>query len=144
MAKAGLNQKVHNLIATRMKEVLAVSEAAQRMDLLAEYEELLRYCPMLTTDPETVQGLDFYTLQVLSTAARGNCRQRKELQKKGIAQAKAQGVQFGRPKAAVPKNFKRIVEAWHMGEISRLEAIRQSGLTSATFYRYLKKLREQG
>ena len=119
-------------------------ETAENLALLVEYEELLRYCPILATDPETVQSLDRHTLQILSTTARGNCRQQKELQKKGIAQAKAQGVQFGRPRAAVPRNFKRIVEAWHMGEISRLEAIRQSGLSSATFYRYAKKLREQG
>ena len=120
-----------------------VRETAENLALLVEYEELLRYCPVLATDPETVQSLDRHTLQVLSTTARGNCRQRKELQKKGIAQAKEKGVQFGRPKATVPKNFNSIIEAWQAGEISRLEAIRQSGLSTATFYRYLKKGREE-
>ena len=118
-------------------------KTVDNLALLVEYEELVRYCPMLITDKETVQGLDRHTLQVLSTTARSNCADRKELQRQGIAQAKAQGVRFGRPKAKVPGNFKDIVDAWQEGNITRCEAVRQSGLSEATFYRYVRKMKEQ-
>ncbi len=115
----------------------------EELALLVEYEELVRYCPMLVTDRETVRELDRHTLQVLSTAARENSAQYRERQRQGIEQAKAQGVQFGRPKVKIPGNFERIVAAWKSGEISREEAVRQSGVSMATFYRYVRKLREQ-
>lgn len=120
-----------------------MAQTLENLALLVEYEELLRYCPVLATDLETVQSLDRHTLQVLSTAARSNCDRHRRLQRQGIEQAKAQGVQFGRPRAKVPEDFQNIVEAWQKGLISRSEAIQQSGLSPATFYRYLKKLREQ-
>ncbi len=115
----------------------------EELALLMEYEELIRYCPMLVTDRETVQGLDRYTLQVLSTTARKNSAQYRERQRQGIEQAKAQGVQFGRPKFKVPGNFEGIVGAWKAGKISRDEALRQSGMSIATFYRYVKKTQKQ-
>ena len=116
----------------------------ENLALVVEYEELLRYCPMLEVDPKTVQELDRHTLQVLSNTARSNLARQRELQRQGIAQAKAQGVRFGRPKAKAPKNFAGIVQAWQEGQISRTEALQQSGQSESTFYRYLKKLREQG
>lgn len=78
----------------------------ENLALVVEYEELLRYCPMLEVDPKTVQELDRHTLQVLSNTARSNLARQRELQRQGIAQAKAQGVRFGRPKAKAPKNFR--------------------------------------
>lgn len=120
-----------------------MEKSAECTELMAEYEELLQYCPLLETDPGLVQGLDRQTLRVLVHTARSNKAEQCDLQRRGIAQAKARGVQFGRPKAKVPANFPRIVSAWKEGIISREEAIRQSGLSTATFYRYLKKLREQ-
>ncbi len=115
----------------------------EELALRMEYEELIRYCPMLITDVETAQGLDRHTLQVLSATARNYSMQRKELQRQGIEQARIQGVQFGRPKAQLPGNFEEIVGAWKAKKISREEAIRQSGVSVATFYRYVRKLREQ-
>jgi len=115
----------------------------EELALLVEYEELIRYCPMLVTDMETVQGLDKHTLQVLSKAARKNSFQYRERQRQGIEQARAQGVQFGRPKVKLPGNFEGIVDAWKAGKITREEAIRQSGVSTATFYRYVKKIQQQ-
>ena len=63
----------------------------ENLALVVEYEELLRYCPMLEVDPKTVQELDRHTLQVLSSTARSNLARQRELQRQGIAQAKAQG-----------------------------------------------------
>lgn len=121
-----------------------MAEAAESTALLVEYEELLRYCPMLTTDPETARGLDKHTIQVLSSAARSNCEERRANHCRKIQQAKARGARFGRPRAKIPANFPEIVDAWRRGTIPAEEAIRQSGMASATFYRYARELREKG
>lgn len=120
-----------------------MGERAKSAALPIEYQELLRYCPVLATDPESVRKMDIDTLQMLSCTARNNAAERQELQRQGIARAQAQGVRFGRPAVKLPKNFHRIVAALEAGEITGAEAIRQSGVSSATFYRYLRKFREQ-
>lgn len=51
----------------------------ENLALVVEYEELLRYCPMLEVDPKTVQELDRHTLQVLSNTARSNLARQREL-----------------------------------------------------------------
>ena len=74
-------------------------------------------------------------LQVLSFVAeneRNNIRQR---QAEGIRAAKKRGVQFGRPPCPAPENFEEIVEQWEEDCISLEEALQQSGLSRATFYR---------
>ncbi len=80
-------------------------------------------------------------LQVLSFVAeneRTNIRQR---QAEGIAAAKAKGVKFGRPPKPLPEGFAGIVQQWQQQQISFAEALRLSGISRATFFRRLKKLR---
>ncbi len=80
-------------------------------------------------------------LQLLSFVAeneRVNIRQR---QAEGIAAAKKRGVRFGRPAKAAPENFPQVVAAWETGRITFDEALRQSGLSDATFYRRLRECR---
>lgn len=80
-------------------------------------------------------------LQILSFVAeseRVNIRKRQE---QGIAAAKAKGVQFGRPGLAVPKEFPVIVGQWEGKKISFSEALKQSGMSQATFYRRLREYR---
>lgn len=60
-----------------------MTEQAENLVLLAEYEELLRYCPVPEADLQTVQGLDRQTLRILSSTARYNC------EKTGYASGKA-------------------------------------------------------
>ena len=80
-------------------------------------------------------------LQVLSFVAeneRTNIRQR---QAEGIAAAKAKGVKFGRPPKPLPEDFARIVQQWEQHHISFVDALQLSGVSRATFFRRLKKLR---
>lgn len=52
------------------------------------------------------------------------------------------GVQFGRLETPMPENFEEVYELWSERKISRIEAIKRSGMTKATFYRKVRKIRE--
>ena len=63
-------------------------------------------------------------------------------QQEGIAAAKAKGIKFGRPREEPPDNFAEIVNAFEKKTITSKEAIQQSGLAEATFYRRLREYRK--
>ena len=72
-------------------------------------------------------------LQVLSFVAeseRTNIRQR---QAEGIAAAKANGVQFGRPPKPLPENFDTVYQRWKRREITGTAAARECRMPLATF-----------
>lgn len=82
-------------------------------------------------------------LQVLSFVAeneRSNIRQR---QAEGIAAAKAKGVRFGRPAIEMPEQFAQIVSAWENRTITTREALQACGMSEATFYRRLRRHRQE-
>lgn len=60
----------------------------------------------------------------------------------GIAAAKAKGVKFGRPRVEPPDDFAEIVNALEKKTITAKEAIQQSGMAEATFYRRLREYRK--
>lgn len=61
----------------------------------------------------------------------------------GIAAAKAKGIKFGRPRVEPPDNFSEIVNALENKVITTKEAMRQSGMAEATFYRRLREYRKR-
>ena len=82
-------------------------------------------------------------LQVLSFVAeneRDNIRRR---QAEGIAAAKMKGVQFGRPRRAVPDNFLEIYQAWRAQEMTLAEAAQACDLPKGTFYAWARKLEDK-
>lgn len=81
--------------------------------------------------------------QILSAAEESKQRERRTAQAKGIAEAKAKGVQFGRPAIEVPDNFPRIVQMWKSKRITMEEALTLSGMSASTFYRRRRNLKEQ-
>ena len=60
-------------------------------------------------------------------------------QAEGIAIAKQEG-RMGRPEIKPCDNFTAIVEAWKQGEMTAVEAMKQAGMTKATFYRKVKAM----
>lgn len=60
-------------------------------------------------------------------------------QAEGIAIAKANGVYKGRKPVDTPENWEEVVEEWKSGKISAVEAMKNTGLTKATFYRMAKR-----
>ena len=61
----------------------------------------------------------------------------------GIAEVKAKGIKFGRPRVEPPDNFSEIVNALENKVITTKEAMRQSGMAEATFYRRLREYRKR-
>ena len=97
---------------------------------------------------DTRQGKDLMgtfiadlVLQILSFVAQSERENIHRRQAEGIAAAKAKGVRFGRPPVAAPENFGKIVASWEHGHIPFSEALSQSGLAQATFYRRLREYR---
>ena len=80
-------------------------------------------------------------LQVLSFVAEDERTNIRARQAEGIAAAKARGIKFGRPPKPLPEDFPGIVRQWEQRQISFREALQMSGVSKATFYRRLKKLR---
>ena len=124
------------------------------------YAEILEQWRMLTKDKDidivvldmplldTRQGKDLMgtfiadlVLQILSFVAQSERENIHRRQAEGIAAAKAKGVRFGRPPVAAPENFGKIVASWEHGHIPFSEALSQSGLAQATFYRRLREYR---
>ena len=60
-------------------------------------------------------------------------------QKEGIAIAKEQGKYKGRKPLSKPSDWDSVIERMNKGEITKVEARKELGLTHATFYRMLKK-----
>ena len=63
-----------------------------------------------------------------------------ERQAEGIAIAKQEG-RMGRPKTQPCELFPTIVKVWKAGKITAVEAMKQAGMTKATFYRKVKELK---
>ena len=79
-------------------------------------------------------------LQLLSYVAQTEREFIRQRQAEGIAVAKAQGVRFGRPPLAQPKEFPTVHQAWLKKEISAREAARRLSVTHKTFLRWVHKL----
>ena len=77
-------------------------------------------------------------LQVLSFVAENEREIMRQRQSEGIKMAKARGVKFGRPSAAIPDNFIEIISLYKSGKINSKKAVEMSGLSRGTFYRKLQ------
>ena len=124
------------------------------------YGEILEQWRMLTSEKgvdivvldmpllDTRRGKDLMgtflsdiVLQVLSFVAENERENIHQRQAEGITAAKARGVRFGRPSLGTPQNFSSIVKRWESNRLSFAEALEQSGMSEATFYRRLREYR---
>ena len=79
-------------------------------------------------------------LQILSYVAqieRENIRQR---QMEGIKEAKAKGIQFGRPANDLPEGFTEVYNLWKAKQISQREAGKLLNSNHVTFGRWVKRV----
>jgi DNA invertase Pin-like site-specific DNA recombinase len=65
--------------------------------------------------------------------------------KQGLEQARKRGKTLGRPKVKITDEFVEIWKKWKNGEFkTTVEAIKESGTTKSTFYRFSKFLEQGG
>lgn len=83
-------------------------------------------------------------LQLLSYVAQAERENIRQRQAEGIAAARGKGIQFGRPRKALPKQFPQLKELWAAGEISAREAARRSGVAADTFLRWVRTPEPEG
>ena len=74
-------------------------------------------------------------IEVLGTIAEQERASIKQRQAEGIAAAKAKGKHLGRPRAELPDNWNEVITSWKAGQITAVEAMRQTGLKRSTFYK---------
>lgn len=74
-------------------------------------------------------------VEVLASIAQQERETIRQRQAEGIAAAKDKGKHLGRPKAQKPPNWDEVIERWKAGEITAVEAMRQTGLKRSTFYK---------
>ena len=123
------------------------------------YEEILQQWRVLTKEKgvdivvldmpllDTRRGKDLMgtflsdiVLQVLSFVAENERTSIKERQAEGIAAARENGVQFGRPPLPLPENFQEIYTAWRGKKLTLKEAARACDMPIGTFYGKARKL----
>ena len=79
-------------------------------------------------------------IEVLGSIAERERETIKSRQAQGILEAKKNpAIKFGRPKAEKPANWDAVITRWNNGEIKAVEAMKELGLTKATFYKLVKE-----
>lgn len=74
-------------------------------------------------------------IEVLSSIAQQERETIRQRQAEGIAAARTKGKHLGRPRAVKPDNWNEVIERWHTGEITAVEAMRLTGIKKSTFYK---------
>lgn len=75
-------------------------------------------------------------LQLLSYVAQSERENIRQRQREGIALALARGVRFGRPKTQPTDQYRAVVERYIRRELPLEQALRETGLSRSTFYRW--------
>ena len=74
-------------------------------------------------------------IEVLSSIAQQERETIRQRQAEGIAAARTKGKHLGRPRAVKSDNWNEVIEHWHLGEITAVEAMRLTGIKKSTFYK---------
>lgn len=78
-------------------------------------------------------------LELLSYMAEREREMINKRQAEGIAEAKKDGVIFGRPKVSITDEFKQAYNEWRQGSITAVEAMKRVDMKPNTFYRRVKE-----
>lgn len=123
------------------------SQVKQELEFFKANGIRLRILDIPTTTVQYPQGQEWVMdmvnnilIEVLGSMAeqeRINIRYR---QAQGIAAAKKKGtVRFGRPTAKRPENWDTVYKKWKNGEITAVQAMKETKLKKSTFYKFAKE-----
>ncbi len=77
-------------------------------------------------------------VEVLSSIAQQERETIRQRQAEGIAAAKKKGKYLGRPCVQKPANWDAVIAQWRNGEITAVEAMRETGVKRSTFYKLVR------
>lgn len=120
-------------LARSTRDLLSIVEQLQnkKVELISLKENI---------DTTTAQGRFILTIfGALSELERESILQR---QREGIAAARLNGKQFGRPKIQRHKDWDKVITIWKKGEITAIEAMNRLNMNRGTFYRRIKEENE--
>ncbi len=80
-------------------------------------------------------------LQILSYVSQNERENIRKRQAQGIKAAHSRGVRFGRPRKAIPENFPEIVFQWRNREITKQQALEESGMSHTRFYNTIRNMK---
>ena len=89
-------------------------------------------------DPEKTKAV----IQIIENAQAREAKQRKKLQADGISAAKARGVQFGRPRLKMPKNFPLIYSQCKNKTLTVTAAAKMLHMSRTSLHRMLTQYEE--
>ncbi len=149
----------HNMIKKLKEGDLIVIKSIDRLG--RNYEDIIAQWKFLTKEKKVdIRVLDMplldtskskdllgtlisdLVLQLLSFVAQNERENIRQRQAEGIAAAKARGMKFGRPEKKLPQNFLYMVQKWQNKELSAFEVSAELGISTATFYRKVKKMEQ--
>lgn len=82
-------------------------------------------------------------IEVLASIAEQERVMIKNRQREGIEAARIKGKRFGRPRVPHPERFLEVYTAWKKKEITAVQARKELGLTSSTFYRMVRQFESE-
>ena len=90
---------------------------------------------------ETINSM---LIEIYACFAQTEIEKKEKRQKEGIAAKKTRGdwEDYGRPRVQRPQNWDTVIAAWRAGEITAVEAMRQTNRKKTTFYHLVKEERE--
>ena len=98
--------------------------------------------PMINTkshDDVIQKAIQDIILTLLTSFAEKERDEIKTRQAEGIAVAKKNGIKFGRPAVAFPKEWEKYYKQWKDNEITAVQSMESLGMAKATFYRKVKE-----
>ena len=87
---------------------------------------------------ETINNM---LIELYATMAQAEIEKKEKRQREGIDAKKARGDwdNYGRPAIKKPDNWERVINKWKAGEITAVQAMKETGLTKTTFYKLVKE-----
>lgn len=88
-----------------------------------------------------LETVNHMLIELYAAMAQAEVEKKEKRQREGIEQKRARGDwnNYGRPRVDKPSNWNEIIDKWKNGEITAVEAMRQTGVKKSSFYKLLKE-----
>lgn len=116
------------------------------MEFFREHKIRVKVLDIPTTLMDAPEGQEWVfemveniLIEVLGSFAENERKEIKKRQAEGIASAKANGIKLGRPSVQKPDNWDEVYDAWRIGNITAVDAMKLTGLKKSSFYKFVNE-----